>query len=259
VEEARRGGASAEEVERALRHLHAAEGSDWYWWYGEDFSTENAAEFDALFRGHVVRACEIVGVAPPSEALSPIKPVGRGALEAKALREPTQLVRPVLDGRDPTWFEWQGAGRYRLAQDQGSMFGRAQGFDGLHWGFDEHHLYLRLDPVLPPEGWPTPPPPARVRLLLLGASGPLRLDFELVADGVARPGRHQGREVGKAALLKVLEIGVPLADLGLRSGDELAMAVEAGRADAEMERLPRSGYLALSVPGADFDRIHWRV
>ena len=27
----------------------------------------------------------------------------------------------------------------------------------------------------------------------------------------------------------------------------------------EVERLPRSGYLPLSVPGLEFDRIHWRV
>jgi hypothetical protein len=259
VEAARRGGTPADEVERALGHLRAAEGSDWYWWYGEDFSTESAAEFDALFRGHVVRACEIVGVAPPAEALVPIKPLGRGALEAKALREPTQLVRPVIDGHDPTWFEWQGAGRYRPTQDQGAMFGAVQGFAELHWGFDERHLYLRLDPVPPPEGAVAPPAPARVRVLLLGARGPLRLDYELPADGTPRPGRLQGREVGTAAFLKLVEIAVPLADLDLRAGDELALALEAGRSEADMERLPRSGYLALTVPGDDFDRIHWRV
>ena len=94
VEKAKLAGAPADKVEHALRHLMAAEGSDWYWWYGEDFSTENAAEFDALFRGHVLRACELLDMAPPQEALQPIKPTGRGALEAKALREPTALIRP---------------------------------------------------------------------------------------------------------------------------------------------------------------------
>ncbi|HET8733353.1 MAG TPA: glycoside hydrolase family 57 protein, partial [Anaeromyxobacteraceae bacterium] len=34
VEAARAAGADAAKVEHALRHLRAAEGSDWYWWYG---------------------------------------------------------------------------------------------------------------------------------------------------------------------------------------------------------------------------------
>jgi hypothetical protein len=99
----------------------------------------------------------------------------------------------------------------------------------------------------------------RVRVLLLGARGPLRLDYDLPADGTVRPGRLQEREVGTAAFLKLVEMAVPLADLDLRPGDELALALEAGRSEADTERLPRSGYLALTVPGDDFDRIHWRV
>jgi hypothetical protein len=65
--------------------------------------------------------------------------------------------------------------------------------------------------------------------------------------------------VGRAVLLKILEAEIPLAPLGIRPGDELVMAVEALAGEAELERIPRSGYLPLSVPGADFERLHWRV
>jgi hypothetical protein len=37
------------------------------------------------------------------------------------------------------------------------------------------------------------------------------------------------------------------------------MSVEALSGGSELERIPSSGYLPLSVPGADFERIHWRV
>jgi alpha-amylase/alpha-mannosidase (GH57 family) len=254
VEAARVAGADAARVEHALRHLRAAAGSDWYWWYGEDFSTENAAEFDALFRGHVLRACELLDLAPPHEALQPIKPTGRGALEAKALREPTSLLRPVIDGRDPDFFEWQGAGLHRPGRGRGSMFGGAPTFSALHWGFDESNLFLRLDPD--PEA---PRSPDRIRLTLLGPLGPSRLDFEVVKDGVSRPGRRNGDEVGRAVLLKILEVAIPMAPLGILPGDELVMSVEALAGEVELERIPRSGYLPLSVPGADFERVHWRV
>lgn len=242
-------------MEEALGHLRAAEGSDWYWWYGEDFASENAAEFDALFRGHVLHACELLDLAPPAEALQPIKPLGRGALEAKALREPTALIHPVVDGRESDFFEWHGAGLHRPGRGRGSMFGGAPPFTALLWGFDASNLYLRLDP----DGEPDAARPDRLRLTLLGPRGPVRIDFPLAPDGVARPGRLDGREAGKAVLGRILEIGIPLAPLGIQPGEDLVMAVEALVGETEVERLPRSGYLPLSVPGADFERIHWRV
>jgi hypothetical protein len=255
VEGARAAGAPADKVEHALQHLRAAEGSDWYWWYGEDFATENAAEFDALFRGHVLRASELLDLAPPAEALQPIKPTGRGALEAKAMREPTSLVRPVIDGQDPDFFEWQGAGLHRPGRGRGAMFGGVPVFEEMYWGFDERHLFLRLDP----DPDPGVPRIDRIRVTLLGARGPLRVEFPVAADGVERPGRRNGNETGRAVQVKVLEVEIPLAPLGIKPGDELVMSVEALREGEEVERLPRSGYLPLSVPGLDFDRIHWRV
>lgn len=254
----RAGAVPAEVAERARAHLHAAEGSDWYWWYGEDFSTELAAEFDALFRGHVVKACRLLGVPPPSGALQPIKRAGAAvSLEPKPLREPTQLIHPVLDGRDPTFFEWQGAGLYRPGQHRGSMFGGPQVFAALHWGFDLESLFLRLDPV--ESGERAAEAAQRVRLILLGGAGERHVDFEIRADGQSRRGRSEGGEVGSAACLKVWEAGIPFADLGLREGDEAALAAVVLRDEVDVERLPRSGFLAFTVPGPDFERVHWRV
>jgi hypothetical protein len=76
---------------------------------------------------------------------------------------------------------------------------------------------------------------------------------------VTRPGRKNGDEVGRAVQLKILEIEIPLEPLGILPGDELVMSVEALSGEVEVERIPRSGYLPLSVPGADFERTHWRV
>jgi len=256
--EAAGGHADPAAVEQALVHLQAAEGSDWFWWYGEDFSTEQAAEFDALFRGHVARACELVGAAVPFEVLQPIKALG-GVLESKPLREPTLLIRPVLDGRDPTYFEWNGAGCYRPGQHRGAMFGGAQAFRELHYGFDEHHLYLRLDPAETPAR--AAEAASRVRVTLTGPRTQARVAFEVVADGALRPGTREGdgEITGRAAFLQVMEIEVPFGPHGLQPGDELAMSVEVGRGPVELERLPRSGYLSLAVPGPDFERVHWRV
>ena len=259
VEAAERAGTATPEArERARRHLYAAEGSDWYWWYGEEFSTELAAEFDSLFRGHVVKACELVEVVPPFEALQPIKRAGASSgLETKPLREPTGFIQPVLDGRDPTFFEWQAAGLYRPGQHRGSMFGAAQAFHHLYYGFDVKHLYLRLDPAETPQR--TAEVASRIRLMVLGADRQLRVDFDFAPDGALRTGRLDGAEVGRSTFRDVLELAVPFAALGLAAGNDLAFAVLVLRGEVEVERLPRHGFLTLTVPSDDFERVHWRV
>ena len=250
-------GVTPQAVATALRHLYAAEGSDWCWWYGDDFHTELAPEFDGLFRSLVITACQLIAAPLPVEALEPIKQLGLAAEGDKALRQPTLLITPSIDGRETTYFEWQGAGLYRPSQTRGSMFGAAQAFDAVRYGFDLDNFYLRLDPV---EG------PVRageasdaVRVELVATSGRIQVAFEVAPDGVARGGRSDAGPAGHAAFARVLEIALPFTALGLTAGDRVALAVHVLRRDVELERLPRFGYLALTVPDRDFERIHWRV
>jgi hypothetical protein len=260
VDAAERAGRIGEaDLARARRHLHAAEASDWFWWYGEDFTTELAAEFDGLFRGHVIHAALLAGAAPPAEAIEPIKRAGPGAGtgEAKALREPTLLLSPKVDGRETTYFEWQGAGVYRPGQHRGSMFGGAQGFHALHYGFDLDALYLRLDPA--ESGGRAAEVASEVRVAIVAGDRQEAVLFPLRPDGVARPGRRGGEELGAAALAEILEITVPFAPLGLDPGTRIAVAVESVRGGVAVERLPRYGYVSLVVPDRDFERVHWRV
>ena len=59
LEQAGRTPASSPE---AFRALYAAEGSDWFWWFGSDQHTEAAEEFDDLFRCHLRAACRLAGI-----------------------------------------------------------------------------------------------------------------------------------------------------------------------------------------------------
>jgi alpha-amylase/alpha-mannosidase (GH57 family) len=60
-------GLSDERRRTALDALLAAEGSDWFWWYGDDHSSAHDRDFDALFRRHLVRAWRAMGTEPPEE------------------------------------------------------------------------------------------------------------------------------------------------------------------------------------------------
>ncbi|HTP27155.1 MAG TPA: glycoside hydrolase family 57 protein [Anaeromyxobacteraceae bacterium] len=245
---------SPESLALAHRHLYAAEGSDWYWWYGDDFHTELAAEFDGLFRSFIVAACQLLGTPPPIEALEPIKQSLAARTEFEPLREPSFLITPAIDGRETTYFEWQGAGLYRPGQGRGSMFGGAQTFQSLHYGFDLVNLYLRLDPA-DRAGELS----GRVRVDLVSAAVQAAVEFDVTGDGVERGGRSGAREVGRSAFARVLEIAIPFAVLGLSRGDRVALALRILRGEVELERLPHFGYITLTVPDENFERINWRV
>ncbi len=255
----RSGAVDAGTIERAKRHLYAAQASDWYWWYGEDFTTQLAAEFDGLFRGHVIRAALLVGATPPLEVLAPIKRPGDAAptgVEAKPLREPTFLLTPAIDGRETTYFEWQGSGLYRPGQHRGSMYGGAQAFHVLRYGFDLESLYLRLDPA---ESAARAAEVATRVLVVILADRQISLGFPLVPDGAVHPGLRGSEPLGRAAFAQVLELAIPFAALGLPPKMKLALSVHALRGDVEVERLPRYGFLAVTVPDADFEHLNWRV
>jgi alpha-amylase/alpha-mannosidase (GH57 family) len=256
----RSGQVEVEKLERARRHVYAAEGSDWYWWYGEDFSSEQAAEFDALFRGHVIRAALLAGGTPPPEALTPIKKAGSIqaiSIEAKPLREPTLLLTPTLDGKETTYFEWQGSGLYRPGQHRGSMYGGAQAFTVLRYGFDVDALHLRLDPAESPAR--AAEVASHLKIALLVPNGRVWIDFELVPDGRLRPGRTHEQDAGQLAFLEVVELSIPFRALELAAGTKVALSVHALRDEVEVERLPRYGFVAFTVPDRDFERVNWRV
>jgi alpha-amylase/alpha-mannosidase (GH57 family) len=53
--------------DQAYEEILIAEGSDWFWWYGDDHSSDQDAEFDDLFRRHVRNAYTALGLEPPAE------------------------------------------------------------------------------------------------------------------------------------------------------------------------------------------------
>jgi alpha-amylase/alpha-mannosidase (GH57 family) len=65
-------GASPAQAPSAWDELYAAEGSDWFWWYGDDFQTDFKVEFDQLFRTHLRNALLRAGLAVPDIVSRPV-------------------------------------------------------------------------------------------------------------------------------------------------------------------------------------------
>jgi hypothetical protein len=123
----------------AREHLLSAEGSDWFWWYGDQFSTPFEGEFDRLFRAHLTAAWEAMGGPVPPRLAEPIKRSGAGMVP------PTGPL--PADGRD--WFAWASAGRVDL---RAGAMAPVRGMPrALLFGDRAGQLHLRLVPH--GEGW----------------------------------------------------------------------------------------------------------
>ncbi len=122
--------------EKARRILLAAQGSDWFWWYGKDQESGRDEEFDAAFRGLLKEAYALMGEKAPPVLDLPIVHVAT-AVD----REPLALLKPPLDGKlGPAW---ESAGRINAVG--GAMAESQRLFEALRYGWDETALYLAFE------------------------------------------------------------------------------------------------------------------
>ena len=130
-----------EQLERAWEELFIAEGSDWFWWYGDDHSSAQDSLFDQLFRKHLQNVYLVLDETPPANLH---RAISRGVKRA-AHTQPTGSCRSKSTGGG-TYFEWISAGLYLSGNDRGTMTIVTAGlFKQVHFGFDAQNFYLRID------------------------------------------------------------------------------------------------------------------
>ncbi len=67
-------GAESKRKKAAMESIYAAEGSDWFWWYGDDQNCDSEPAFDELFRRHLQQACELAKVPVVPALFTPLVP-----------------------------------------------------------------------------------------------------------------------------------------------------------------------------------------
>ncbi|HYA16523.1 MAG TPA: glycoside hydrolase family 57 protein [Bryobacteraceae bacterium] len=130
---------------QALEELLIAEGSDWNWWYGPEHDSENRVEFDQIYREHLANVYRALGIPAPGELSNPILRLAVEEFHTPPLGRLKATVNGVID----SYFEWLGAGIYRVDQRSGSMHGKRALVKEVHYGIDTDRLYLRIDFVEP--------------------------------------------------------------------------------------------------------------
>lgn len=235
---------------QVLEHLLAAEGSDWFWWYGDDFVSDHAAKFDELFRFRLIAAYECAQRPVPEGLFTPIHservPELAGELQA--------LISPVLDGRETTFFEWRGAVKVRSNHAQSSM-ARASaesGIQTLWYGFSTTTLYLRLD--LSDEFADALRRGGGNIVVCLSQGG-----VEFCRKFECAPGLRGANAKGDCALDLFVELGMGLAETALQPDALAYLWVEFTLNAGLSDRFPGVGRIPLRVISADFNARHWFV
>jgi len=219
--------APEEKKRAALDSLYAAEGSDWFWWYGDDFTSELDSEFDYLFRLHLKNVYVLLGEESPEFLDEPV-------LFEHSVRteEPVDFIQPVIDGKVTDYYEWRCAGRLDL-KSQGAMYQGTRRLSQIYFGFDMNNFYLRLDP-----------------------------DSEGEGDGGVSVRLHVLAPEKRVIVFPFLNART--AELFLETPDESlipygSVVIEIMEGEVVMERYPRDGFISFTIPDDSFEGRHWSV
>ena len=244
----------SDQAREAAREMMIAEGSDWFWWYGDDHQTQNAAEFDALFRSHVKNVYRCIGHSYPLDLDIPIK---SAAPEIRS-RQPVHTITPRIDGAVTDYFEWLSAG-FAMPGGGESMHRISQHIEKVFFGFDKLNFYLRIDFSSPGRA-PLPPRCTLQIQFILPRRGVLTLERDETSAWHCSASEG-GAEVLRAEVGagKILELAIPLAALGVHQPQEAQLFISVLEAGRELERFPSIGFLSVKVDPWQLDNQEWMV
>ena len=250
---------------QALHALHAAEGSDWFWWFSHRNRSDQDALFDSLFRQSLAAVFDALGDEVPAWLDEPIQRAGRSVDHRAA----TGYVTPTLSAEPFPGDDWARAASLASPTSSGAMQ-RAEGLiERLMVGHDARRLFLRLDLRRPAGDYEiliygsAPHRPANQQVdahfddpdqapSRLAAAWLLRYavgqpaPFLYAADGHGN--WSASGPVASAGGEKVRECAIALSELGLAPGDDLRLYLVLAQDGRVVATLPERKMAVLSLP-----------
>jgi len=247
-------------LDRAMEWIYAAEGSDWFWWYGDQFHSDFTMVFDSLFRSYLKKVYAELGETIPESLKSPIK---REKTPVK-VQEPMGFIDPEIDGRLSSFWEWVGAGTIQQ-ETLGSMYKKMY-LKGVSYGFNIGWLFIKAIPFDGFEHWRNKG--REIKITIKGIRK-AELSFKEVdmgqGSGWVAEVRLNGHErtcdeIGvRWGIQDIVEVAVPFGLLGSKKGEEIGFFVEVLEKGITMERWPQSSFVTTKLPDKDFERRLWLI
>jgi len=239
-----------EKLKIAWKEIYIAEGSDWCWWFGDEHQGQNNEHFDSLFRSNLMYIYELLGKDIPAELLKPV----RSNFLSSNLTQPTDFFTPIIDGKNSSFYEWYSAGYYDCIKAGSTMHRAIHHTKGIHFGFDETNIYIRIDPD-----------PTTDRSIFLETDflieflGPSRLLININrAKNISKiEGSSKGQREIIAVIESFLEMQIPInlfPDKDIFQFDFRLMVSHNGE---HLETWPPAEVISMKLPKAKAESIFW--
>lgn len=124
-------------LELAWQEFHVAQGSDWFWWFGEPNNSGQDELFDFLFRNHLKQIYKLLCKDVPTYLERPLE-----TLVTKQSYTPKDFITPQINGRSSIG-AWENAGYIKTVQ--GPIYNFEKLFSKIYFGNDKEKIYLRFD------------------------------------------------------------------------------------------------------------------
>lgn len=234
---------------KAFRSMMIAEGSDWFWWYGDDHVSAYAVEFDLMFREHVRNIYISLGEEPPAYLEEPIKRSGA----MSDIKPPLRLISPVIDGRVGSYQEWANAGCYRYAGGEAMQHRTTSIIEAVYFGFDVENAYFRFDGREPFNKKLLDGYVLRV-YITAPIEAMIRYRFGKDSSAVLE---YEGRRFDTVhiAVDSIIELALPLSLMG--TVDFLSFHTIIESEGNELERHPPHSSIKIDFPGDNLDEVLW--
>jgi alpha-amylase/alpha-mannosidase (GH57 family) len=236
------GGVTVEDRARALEELLIAEGSDWFWWYGDDRSSDHDREFDELFRRYLRNLYRRLGQAPPDDLFVTNITTERSADGPVRIRH---FMSPAIDGVETGILEWsaavpipRGGGGTMHCVTHGLIEDVVVGADrsALFFRMRGSHLAARLAA-------------GELEVWLL-IDRPARRKFRLGPNPAGGP---------RFAAATVVEVAAPLGSLGVQAGDRVSLALLVTDATGHvLEQFPQAP-CEIAIPDRHLEAHGWLI
>ncbi len=125
-------------IENAKTEILMAQGSDWFWWYGEPNESGSDAIFDYLFREKLKNVYKNLGWSAPNHLNIPLI-----SMVGKPIVQSSRYITPVIDGLETNKEEWEDAGYIFLPDTP--TFSKNKNIKGIYYGCDSENLYFKFD------------------------------------------------------------------------------------------------------------------
>lgn len=245
----------------ALESFSAACGSDWFWWFDDDFESEFKSDFDKIFRMHLKNTFTLFGRDVPAFLYEPIHHYIEPSHRQQGLLKPHAFIHPTVDGLNTSFFEWANSVKINVGKNRGPMGQTEELFENIYFGFNAECFFLRFDPLNKDVTFSLHDDEEVVIYLHNKQKYKLRLFFDgkkydMAYVESAEEGYSNSSHKIEWAVKNIFEMGLNYKDLGFNLGEGVTVIITVVRHGIEVRHYSHMDFI---VPDETYEKQMWSV